>query len=412
VKRARAACAAALAAAGALAATAGAGTAPPRCAVAVELETDHAFVGQQVHYRLRILRRRDVVSLEWETPLSFPTFRAEWLPGVAADDRIEREGETYLVFVERRALFPAHPGRLTVPGASLRCASADGEEIAPIPALSLQVDALPEEGRPPGFGGLIGPVDVSASVAPERLSLGGSLRLSVVVQGASNVWTAESPKGALERLPGVEVFERPAEMARDTGRTLVLRRYLSFDLVPHAAGALRLPDVRVPYFDPVERRYAEARAFVPAVEVVEAPVPDVEDEARPPEVAPTQRPSALPRSALAAFAAALAAAAVAWRWVRRASRRDAAERILHGSLPGDEAAAAARALRLSLATDVPGAPSLSAEEILDRLAAPGPARDAALLLERIERARFAAGATRADLDEVERALAGLRRAGR
>ncbi len=373
-------------------------------------------MGQQVHYRLRILRRRDVVSLEWETPLSFPTFRAEWLPGIAADDRVEREGETYLVFVERRALFPAHPGRLVVPGASLRCESADGQEIAAIPPLALQVDPLPEAGRPPGFNGLVGPVEVSASVAPERLPLGGSLRLSVVVQGPSNVWNAESPRGALARLPGVEVFERPAEMARDTGRTLVLRRYLGFDLVPHAAGALRLPDVRIPYFDPVAGRYAEARAFVPAVEVVPATAqPVAPAEARPERIAePAWSRGALlavAASALALLALLALAVAALRRWRRR--RGDGVAASDAPSERGDRTAAAARALRASLARHVPGCSALSAEEILERLASgPGAARDAALLLARIERARFARDAAPPDPGEVESALAGLRRAGR
>jgi hypothetical protein len=407
----RAACAGAVLAALALGGAAAArGAAPPRCAVAAALEPERAFVGQQVHYRLRILRRRDVVSLEWETPLSFPTFRAEWLPGVAADDRVEREGETYLVFVERRALFPAHPGRLTVPGASLRCSSADGEELAAIPPLALEVDPLPEAGRPPDFGGLVGPVEVSASVAPERLALGSSLRLSVVIQGASNVWSAGSPRGVLERLPGVEVFERPAEMARDTGRTLVLRRYLAFDLVPHAAGALRLPDVRLPYFDPVARRYAEARAFVPAVEVVDVPAPAASAaEPEPAQGAEKAQPILLPLLLPAALALAGAVFA-GWRLHRY--RQRAAAGIETPAAAGDGAAAAAHALRASLARDVPGCGALSAEEILERLPAPGPARDAALLLAQIERARFAAAPTAADVAAVERALAGLRRPGR
>ena len=100
---------------------------------------------------------------------------------------------------ERRALFPAHAGRLTVPGAALRCAAPDGEEIVPIPALEVLVDPLPPEGRPEGFGGLLGPVAVTARVTPRRVALGETLRVSVLVQGDTNVWDAPSPRGGVRR---------------------------------------------------------------------------------------------------------------------------------------------------------------------------------------------------------------------
>jgi hypothetical protein len=389
--------------------------APPRCEVSAEVQPARSFVGQQLHYRLRILRRRDVGSLEWATPLSFPTFRSEWLPGIAGDTRVEREGETWLVFAERRALFPAHAGRLTVPGAALRCASPDGEEIVPIPALEVLVDPLPPEGRPEGFGGLLGPVAVTARVTPRRVALGETLRVSVLVQGDTNVWDAPSPRAALEAA-GVEVFEHPAELARDAGRALVLRRYFTFDLVPRRSGLLRLPELRVPYFDPVARRYAEASAQLAAVEVVEAaPAPAGGDvrPARIPPAAQRRAPVWLAAAGAAALAGALALA-LAWRRRRRAapaSPRAETERWLAAARAAERradaeaaAAAAGRALRAALRA----APGLSAEEIAAGLPAEGPAHEAGRLLAQLERARFAAGAARPALAEIEASIERLR----
>jgi len=392
--------------------TAPAAAAPPRCEVSAEVQPARGFVGQQLQYRLRILRRRDVGSLEWATPLSFPTFRSEWLPGIAGDARVEREGETWLVFAERRALFPAHAGRLAVPGAALRCASPDGEEIVPIPALEVLVDSLPAEGKPEGFGGLLGPVDVTARATPTRVALGETLRVAVLVQGDTNVWDAPSPRAALEAA-GVEVFEHPAELARDAGRALVLRRYFAFDLVPRRAGLLRLPELRVPYFDPVARRYAEARAQLAPVEVVEAREAPAGAAARPARTAPAARrraPGWLAAAAAAALAGAVALA-LAWRRSRRRaatpSPRAEAERWLAAARAAERradaeaaCAAAGRALRAALRA----APGLSAEEIAARLPAQGPAHDAGRLLAQLERARFATGAARPALAEIEASI--------
>jgi hypothetical protein len=389
--------------------------APPRCEVTSEIEPARGFVGQQLHYRLRILRRRDVGSLEWATPLSFPTFRSEWLPGVTGDARVEREGETFLVFVERRALFPAHAGRLRVPAAALRCGSPDGEEIVPIPGIEVQVDELPAEGRPAGFGGLLGPVDLTAAVTPSRVSLGETVRISVLLRGDTNLWSAESPRAALER-SGADVFERPAELARDAGRALRLRRYFTFDVVPRRAGVLRLPDLRVPYFDPSKGRYVEARAQLAPVEVREAPAP-AGDAA--PRAEPTDEPPPKGRRALWGAAAAMTALAgtLALVWLRR-RRQPAApsleQQVAHrlaaaraAARCGDAATVAVeagRALRAALRAE----PGLSAEEIARQLPAVGPARDACRLLAEIERARFSAGAAPPPLAEIEASIARLR----
>ena len=64
---------------------------------------------------------------------------------------------------------------------------------------------------------------------------------------------------------------RPPELARDAGRWLRLRRYWTYDLVPRRAGRLELAEIRVPYFDPGTRRFAEAVLEPIAIDVAAAP---------------------------------------------------------------------------------------------------------------------------------------------
>lgn len=378
---------------------------PPRCIVEVEVEPAHVVVGQQLLYTVRIVQRRDVESLEWEQPLSFPAFRAEWLPGISADAPLRYAGEGYQAFLERRALFPAGMGLLEIPAAALRCGGPDGEEIVPIPAARVRVDGVTDVGRPDDWIGLIGPVVVSRTVSPAAIAVGGSLRVSVVVQGDTNLWAANDPGAPLRGLPGVEVFERPAELSRDAGRRLGVRRYFSYDLVPHDPGPLTLPAVRVPYYDPGRGLYDTATAPPLRVEVAPGAPPD---PARPPTPTPTAEAPAPSgsRGPGALLLVALLGGAVLWLVVGRFRRTTAGP---GSETPGSLLAEARRAAASGEREHGLRAAQRALEAALARSAgAKGEAgREARALIDELERARFAADCAAPDLARVEAALEAL-----
>jgi hypothetical protein len=373
----------------------------PLCLVEASLDRSRAFVGEQLHYHVRVLRRPDATH-GWETPLAFPRARAEWLVGLAAGSRGPREGPHRVGLSEHRAVFAAHPGTLRIEGASVRCVAADGEEVVAVPAVLAEIEALPSDGRPAGFTGLVGPVRWSAVLTPERVALGGSARLSVVAIGSGNTWLAPSPAPQLRAVAALEVFVRPAELARDAGRELVWRRYFAFELVPRQAGRLALPELRLPHFDPAARAYAETRLALPALVVREGPAGDGPATAPAPPAAERagRAERRLPAAVAAAGLLASALAALALGRRRRRRARAAAPRDAAGWL-GEARAAQARG-------DA-GAAAAAAERALRGALASAPAgawaHAAAALLARVERGRFAPGAERPALAEVEALLA-------
>jgi hypothetical protein len=372
----------------------GAAAEPPLCRAEVRLEPAHAFVGQPVLHRVRIEQRREVVDMRWETSLSFPAFRAERLLGPGGP---REQSATHETVEDRRVLFPARAGRLALPAARIACESASRVETAEVPAAELIVEEPPTEGRPAGWAGLIGPVELSVYATPDRVALGESVSLAVTVQGETNVWAAPV---AFSFPPDVaELFERPSELARDMGRTLRLRGYRSFDLVPRRAGTLEIPELRVAWFDPQARRYGESRA--PAIRI------EVSGRELPAAVVPSGEPPAPERPGrgwLPATAAgiALGAGLAAGFWLgRRPRRRRAAARRTGDERPaarealgaalarGDgsaAAAAASRLLRLDLERALPGARARDVEELA--AAAPAELAGSVALLARLERARF------------------------
>ncbi len=403
---------------------AGSSGAEPLCRARVLVEPDSAVVGQQIVYRLQILRQLEVDSVRFTRDLGFPSFRTEWLPSQSPDPAIADVGDHALIFEERRALFPVRAGELEIPAARLACVSAAQTLAVEVPAAIVRVRELPDAGRPAGFGGVVGPVALQAHISSERVALGQSLALTVTVRGAANAWDAAAPFDPARDLPGVDVYAHPPETEREAGRRLEVRRSFSYELVPRAAGAFAIPALRVPYFDPERERYEIAEA--PALRFAVEPAAPVATSAGTPvaraNASPT--PSDAVRGivrlgAVLGIAVALLAA-IAWFAVaklrgRRGAAMRAAEPLLAeataASARGDHAATAralAAALRAALEVHVPGASALAAGEIAARDETS--LRAVAEAMGDLDRARFAAAASRTrslDVEQVRALIASL-----
>ncbi len=386
----------------------------PACRAEVLLEPLRAVAGEQVLYRVRVLRRDAVVRVDWALPPVFPSARLEALPPEPRAD-VVLQGVVHHVHDEVRALFPERLGALALGGAVLRCELAGGEaQQVAVPEAVLRVEAFPEAGRPQGFAGLVGPLLLHLTVTPERVELGKALRVAVLARGAGNLWLLDRPfpKGAFG---SAEVFERPAALVLERGNGLFLRQHLALDLVPRAAGPLRVPALAIPYFDPVSDTYRVATTEEVQVLVQErAAVPWTQSEPRAGEVSGLRGEEGARSGWLAPLAAALVVGAGigAWRWRRRGA--DAALQALQAAAAarkaGDleaEQRELSRALRSAIARHVPEAPALAAEELAALPDLPASARAAVSLLCALERARFERGAPAVEAQDVARALRAL-----
>ena len=384
-------------------ALAGAARAEPLpCLASVSLEPERAVVGQQVLYRLQILRRASVSSVRWAEPLSFPSFRAEWLPGRSPDPAISGIGGHFLVFEERRALFAARAGDLAIPPARLACDIGDPEPVeVEVPGANLHVDPIPNGGRPADFTGVVGRVGVTSRASSARVALGSAVVLDVTIEGAANVWAAAAP---LASIAGADLHPRPPALALDPGPELLARRSFVYDVVPRRVGAIAIPSMRVPWFDPERGAFEVAEAPTLELAVDEAPAPSAQAPAptRPQRSAPPPEPGKADSSwrwalgsALALIAASSLFAAARFAIWRRAPRRAArahlaraAEALGRGEAQEGSRALAA-ALRAALEVRLPGARALAVEEIRARCAQDAAAGEAVEALASLERSRFA-----------------------
>jgi hypothetical protein len=171
--------------------------------------------------------------------------------------------------------------------------------------LTLEIRALPEEGRPPGFTGAVGRrFSVRAEAAPRTLEAGAILKLVLHIEGEGDLERFDPPR--LDGLAGsFHVYGR----IDDKGAA---RRTITYDVAPLHAAVTEVPAIAFAYFDPREpATYRTVRT---------APIPlTVQGGATGPAEPPPRKDAS--RSVLPeVLGAALLAAALAlllWRSARR-----------------------------------------------------------------------------------------------
>lgn len=123
----------------------------------------------------------------------------------------------------------------------------------PTNLVSVSVRALPEEGRPRDFTGLIGSYTVSASASPTKVRVGDPIRFELTLEGPGDLRRVPAPQ--LADLPGFDSAFRMAN--RDTERRFgdgtVTYRYV-IRAITDAVEAI--PTVVLNYFDPSLGEYA------------------------------------------------------------------------------------------------------------------------------------------------------------
>jgi hypothetical protein len=169
--------------------------------------------------------------------------------------RVDTKGQAWAVVTFTWPITHATPGTYSVGGQQeYQIQVGDGifdnrvrrKQIA-VPPATLTVEAMPVEGRPDGFSGLIGPLSVTASLERERVAAGEGTVLSLTVHGRQ---TDLARRPALQ-LDGAQCYPKDDASNAD-GRTF------RWDVVPATPGTITIPIVHVPYFDPGSRSYRSA----------------------------------------------------------------------------------------------------------------------------------------------------------
>ena len=237
------------------------------------------YVNEPVIVEYRIFTRGDVDGYNitrqpgttgfWVEELADPQARVE---------QVVRDGLQYASAVVRRvALFPTSAGTKTLEPLTLetqvrvqrRSRSLFGDpfgrglfgSLVPVVVgsnpVEIEVLPLPEAGRPDAFTGLVGRLEVSASIDRTDADTNDALTYRIEVSGTGNIRTLPEPD--LGFPSDLEVYPPDvSERVNPTEDGVRGSKIFEYVIVPRAPGRVTIPAVELSYFDVAGGTYALA----------------------------------------------------------------------------------------------------------------------------------------------------------
>ena len=135
---------------------------------------------------------------------------------------------------------------------------------------SIQVKALPEEGKPADFSGAVGDFNFKLSTSKTHLNATESLQARVEVTGNGNLKLFQLPKLTLPS--SLEVYEpEHSEKVTTTLEGMQGGIYDSYTIVPQFKGKYPIPNVSFTYFDLKTESYKTISSGDIVIDVLEGP---------------------------------------------------------------------------------------------------------------------------------------------
>ena len=250
------------------------------------------YVNEPVIVEYRIFTRVDVDGYNITQQPGTTGFWVEELEDPQARvEQVVRDGRQYTSAVVRRvALFPTGAGTKTLAPLTLetqvrvqrRSRSLFGDPFgglfgSRVPVVvgsnpvEIEVLPLPEEGRPDAFTGLVGRLEVSASIDRTDAETNDALTYRLEVSGTGNIRTLPEPE--LGFPSDVEVYPPDvSERVDPTEDGVRGSKIFEYVIVPRAPGQVTIPAVKLAYFDVDAGTYAAAASDPITLTVVGDPV--------------------------------------------------------------------------------------------------------------------------------------------
>ena len=260
-----------------------------------EVSKTRVYENEPIEVSHRIFTRVNVSSFNLFDLVENEGFWVEEVPGARnpqAEQRV-RGGQPYTTAVVRRVvLFPAGPGTKTIEPMSIEASvrvrrqarnlfdnffggSAFFPSQEPIVITSAPVEVevlpLPVPGRPRSFTGLVGRLNVSASIDRSSVETNDAVTLELIVEGEGNLRGLAAP---VIDFPGdFEVFPPEVTESIDrTGSRIRGSRTYEYVLIPRSPGEKTIPPVEMSYFDAESALYATSASQPLRLDVTGDPV--------------------------------------------------------------------------------------------------------------------------------------------
>ncbi|WP_430411177.1 BatD family protein [Kordia sp.] len=221
--------------------------------------------------------------------LGKPTFNNFWSQNIETRIKAERgtyKGEQYsYVILKRFVLYPQKTGKQVIEPFSIdvqvsvptKRRSVFGRQYETVHKTvsssrrTVNVQALPEAGKPADFGGAVGDFDFAVTTSKTSLNATESLQATVEVSGKGNLKLFELPK--LNLPSSLEVYD-PEFTEKVSTRISGMQGRISdsYTVVPQYKGKYPIPSISFSYFDPKAKKYKTLNSDEIVIDVIGGPV--------------------------------------------------------------------------------------------------------------------------------------------
>lgn len=227
------------------------------------------------YYRIPV-NNEEVIAEKGETTLDGQsyitlTFQHVLVPKVTGNLAIPQATAAAQTVVERRRT----RGRSPFDSMSFFGGGGDLKSvIVPSEALQVAVKAVPEEGKPANFSGLIGAFKLRTEASPTEVNVGDPITLTITLEGSYYLRHFEMPP--LQKQAALaEHFRIPEEMA--PGQAVENRKVFTQTIRAESASITEIPPIELAYFDTATGSYATATSNAIPLKVRETQVVTASD---------------------------------------------------------------------------------------------------------------------------------------
>lgn len=125
---------------------------------------------------------------------------------------------------------------------------------------TLLVKAIPNEGRPAGYRGLVGRFDLEASLSDKDVTVGETTTLTITIKGEGSLDSYSAPKLKLPK--GIKVYADKPDLKEEISpkKGLISTKTFKFALVPTRDGEFDLGSYEESAFDPKKEAFVSLKA--------------------------------------------------------------------------------------------------------------------------------------------------------
>lgn len=267
----------------------------------IELSKERCYLGEAITMTTTWLIGQDLQGFDFNLPLfSDPRFEiiakepsrnqgqkelveieVAGTTVIAEKKALRHKGRDYVSLSFRHTLIPRSLGKLTLPPASLAINAFDGYSqsrgrqssrnpfdilgsgrrkmyrtvVIPANSLDLEVLALPHQGRPPHFSGLVGQYTIITEASPTTVNIGDPINLTVSIGGTFVDNLSLPPlEAALPAKDFKTATDKPASTLSGGIKSFTTTIRASHDQVN------KIPALSLPFFNPDTEKYEVARS--------------------------------------------------------------------------------------------------------------------------------------------------------